>query len=218
MQTTKQGSKNGGPYTKKQQEERRKQVYHLYFEKSYPIVKIANVVNINRNTISEDVKYWYSQFADEWEYQDLSSWMETHIQRLEVQKMRLLEEAEKTDQIQIRLGIEKLLFTIENKLGQLGLELFKNKKPHFVPEDPEKEIKEIVKHLISIKKKQDCLFAHDEIEYEILKFKKCDESEAEDHFYKMNELGLGYCSINTEDDKVEIFDLKKFAEIRGYLV
>ena len=146
--------KKGGPYTKKEQEERRKQVYHLYYEKNYPIVKIANTLNVNRNTISEDVKHWYSQFAEELEHLDLSTWMISHILKLESQKMRLLEEAEKTDQVQTKLGLEKMVFAIECKLGQVGLELIKNKKVPYVPEDPEKEIKEIVKHLINLKKKQ----------------------------------------------------------------
>jgi len=219
MQTTKQGSKNGGPYTKKEQEERRKQVYHLYYEKNYPIVKIASILNVNRNTVSEDVKYLYSQFADEWENHDLSSWMQTHIQRHEVQKMRLLEQAEKTDQISIKLGIEKLLFTIECHLGNLGLELIKNKKIPHVPEDPEKEIKEIVMHLINLKKKQDCLFTQDKIEYEILKFKKCTELDVYDYSNQMEDLGIDHCSINSEDDHKEaVFDIKKFAELRGYSI
>jgi len=187
-------------------------------ESKFIIFILRRIVNVNRNTVSEDVKYWYSQFADEWEHQDLSSWMQTHIQRLEVQKMRLLEQAEKTDQIPIKLDIEKLLFTIECKLGNLGLELVKNKEETSVNVDPEKEIKEIVKHLINLKKKQDCFFTYEEICYEILKFKKCDEVEADEHYDKINELGLGYCLINTEDEKDEIFDLKKFAELRGYSI
>jgi len=212
-------NKKGGPYTKKEQEERLKQVYHLYFEKNNSIVGIANMLNVNRNTISEDVKYWYSQFADEWNHQDLTSWMQTHILKLEVQKMRLLEEAEKTDQIQIKLNIEKLIFNIENKLGQLGLDLIKNKKETSENVDPKKDIEEIVTHLINIKKNQDCFFTYREICIEILKFKQCDELESESYFDQMNAFGLHHCLIDSEDDdKEEVFDLKKFAELRGYSI
>ena len=57
--------KNGGPYTKKDQEKRRNQVYTLHFEKGYPAVRIADELGVNRNTISEDIKYWYSSIKEE---------------------------------------------------------------------------------------------------------------------------------------------------------
>ena len=48
--------RNGGPYTKKEQEQRRSKVYSLHFEKGQSAVKIAKTINANRNTINEDVK------------------------------------------------------------------------------------------------------------------------------------------------------------------
>jgi len=211
-------NKKGGPYTKKEQDERRKQVFNLHYEKNYPIVKIASILNVSRNTISDDVKQWNKQFTEEFEHIDISTWMASHLLRLESQKMRLLEEADKTDQIQTKLGFEKMAFALESKIGQVGLDLLKNKKETIVHEDPEKEIKEIVMHLININKKQDCLLTQDEIEYEILKFKKCDEYKTERYFDQMNNFGLEYSLIDSEDDdKAEVFDIKKFAEIRGYI-
>jgi len=49
--------KNGGPYNKKQQEERRKKVNELYFEKNLPTLKIAEILNVNRNTVNDDIPY-----------------------------------------------------------------------------------------------------------------------------------------------------------------
>ncbi len=49
--------RNGGPYTKKEQEQRRSKVYSLHFEKVQSVVKIAETINANRNTIDEDIKY-----------------------------------------------------------------------------------------------------------------------------------------------------------------
>ncbi len=211
-------NKKGGPYTKREQDERRKQVFNLHYEKNYPIVKIASILNVSRNTISDDVKQWNKQFTEEFEQIDVSTWMASNLLRLESQKMRLLEEAEKTDQIQTKLGFEKLAFALESKIGQVGLDLLKNKKETIVHEDPEKEIKEIVMHLININKKQDCLLTQDEIEYEILKLKKCDKYKIECYFDQMNDFGLEYSLIDSEDDdKAEVFDIKKFAEIRGYI-
>ena len=212
-------NKKGGPYTKKEQDERRKQVFNLHYEKNYPIVKIASILNVSRNTISDDVKQWNKQFTEEFEQIDVSTWMASNLLRLESQKMRLLEEADKTDQIQTKLGFEKLAFALESKIGQVGLDLLKNKKETIVHEDPEKEIKEIVMHLININKKQDCLLTQDEIEYEILKLKKCDKYKIECYFDQMNDFGLEYSLIDSEDDdKAEVFDIKKFAELRGYSI
>ena len=49
--------RNGGPYTKKEQEQRRSKVYNLHFEKGHSAVKIAETINVNRNTINDDIKY-----------------------------------------------------------------------------------------------------------------------------------------------------------------
>ena len=57
--------KKGGRYTKKEQEERRLQVYHLHFEQEKPAVKIAELLNVNRNTINDDIRYWHQQLASE---------------------------------------------------------------------------------------------------------------------------------------------------------
>jgi len=57
--------KKGGPYTKNEQEQRRKSVRELHFEKGYSAVKISEILGINRNTINEDIKNCYMQMADE---------------------------------------------------------------------------------------------------------------------------------------------------------
>ena len=49
--------KRGGPYTKREQEERRLEVYHLHFEEKLTAVAIADTLKVNRNTINEDIKF-----------------------------------------------------------------------------------------------------------------------------------------------------------------
>ena len=49
--------KKGGRYTKKEQEERRLQVYHLHFEENTPAIRIAEMLNVNRNTINDDLRF-----------------------------------------------------------------------------------------------------------------------------------------------------------------
>ena len=51
--------KEGGPYSKQQQAERRQKVNELYFEKNLPAIKIAEILGVNRNTINEDIKLAY---------------------------------------------------------------------------------------------------------------------------------------------------------------
>ena len=57
--------RNGGPYTKKEQEQRRSKVYNLHFEKGQSAVRIAEIIKVNRNTVNEDIKYRYSQITSD---------------------------------------------------------------------------------------------------------------------------------------------------------
>ena len=50
-------TKKGGPYTKQEQEKRRKRVYELHFEKGFSAVSIGVELDMNRNTINEDINY-----------------------------------------------------------------------------------------------------------------------------------------------------------------
>ena len=49
--------KQGGPYTKTEQDDRRKKVYSMYFEKGFSAIKIAHELEVNRNTINQDIKF-----------------------------------------------------------------------------------------------------------------------------------------------------------------
>ena len=60
-QILKEKDKNGGPYTKPEQEERRSKVYELYFEKGCSARKIAKELGVHRNTIDSDIRVLLSQ-------------------------------------------------------------------------------------------------------------------------------------------------------------
>ena len=89
--------KNGGPYTQREQEERKIQVYHLHFEENKSAVKIAELLSVNRNTINDDIRYWHLQLANEMKAQNLSAKMTKQIQRMEIQRDRLLDALEDTE-------------------------------------------------------------------------------------------------------------------------
>jgi len=84
--------KKGGPYTRKEQEERRLEVYRLHYEENYSAVKIAEVLNVNRNTVSEDLKFWNTQFAREIKTHNLVSKLKNIIQKIEIQDVEELAE------------------------------------------------------------------------------------------------------------------------------
>ena len=65
--------KRGGPYTKREQEERRLEVYHLHFEEKISAVEIADTLKVNRNTINEDIKFCREQLSNEFGRKELAS-------------------------------------------------------------------------------------------------------------------------------------------------
>ena len=80
--------KNGGPYTKKQQEDRRKKVNELYFEKKLPALKIAEILNVNRNTVNDDIKLSFLEISESLPQHSVSLFL-NQIQTLEKQCIRL---------------------------------------------------------------------------------------------------------------------------------
>ncbi|MBM3910972.1 MAG: sigma-70 family RNA polymerase sigma factor [Thaumarchaeota archaeon] len=91
--------KKGGPYTKKEQDERRQEVFKLHFEKGYSAIKISEMLNVNRNTINEDIKYWRSELAEELNH-DVVTWAIEQFHSFESQKNRLVDQLEKEESIQ----------------------------------------------------------------------------------------------------------------------
>ena len=107
--------KRGGPYTKSQQEKRRRQVYDMYFEKGLSAVSIARELGVNRNTINEDVKDLSNQFADEMGQHSVRDLLTRQMERIELQRERLmlmLEISEGNEKIRI----EKMLYELELKI------------------------------------------------------------------------------------------------------
>jgi len=107
--------KKGGPYTKNEQEQRRKSVRELHFEKGYSAVKISEILGINRNTINEDIKNCYMQMADEIPEQN-AFFVLKQIDRLEMQRARLIERLEAETDFVKSISTEKLLFSVDNKI------------------------------------------------------------------------------------------------------
>jgi len=213
--------RKGGPYTKKEQEDRRKEVFHLHFEKGYSAVKISDLLDVNRNTINDDIKFWYSQMIDELGNDNLKTWVIKQFTRFEIQRNRLLENLENYERLSEKLAIEKLLFNIDSKSAQLMTTIITNAKTITMLNQQtktigENEIKKIVRELIkkSEKKVGTIFYEENEILYEIIKMKKCEYEEAELFLKRMDDLGLKLCE---EDHFLGTYDIGEFGLMRQYI-
>ncbi len=134
--------KKGGRYTKKEQEQRKIEVYHLHFEQNKSALKIAELLEVNRNTINEDIHYWHQQLAGEFQAQDLTAKMTKQIQRMEIQRDRLLDDLEEADSLDERIRIERFISDIDNRLTQLFSKMISQGKTKLeVAANPEEESK-----------------------------------------------------------------------------
>ena len=222
--------KKGGPYTKKEQEERKIQVYHLHFEENKSAVKISDLLNVNRNTINEDIRYWHSQLANEMKAQDLTAKMTKQIQRMEIQRDRLLEDLEDVDDNDEKINLEKFIHQIDNRLVQVFLKMIssgiKNLQPTVKLEEiNDDEIKESVRDLIFSDEDPNSPDIHPEkkLKYDFIRRTKCDVNHATNVIEKMRQDGLVLC-VYTDDnhpifpqDNSQQYDLGKFAILRGYI-
>lgn len=226
--------KKGGRYTKKEQEERRLQVYHLHFEQEKPAVKIAELLNINRNTINDDIRYWHQQLASEMNAQDISAKMTKQIQRMEIQRDRLLEDLEDAKSLEERIKVEKFISDIDNKLIGVYSKMIINGKQLLPPtikikDIDEEEIKEFVRDLVlsDDDPNSEDVYSENVLKFDFIRKKKCDVVYANRVIEKMKQDGLTLCSQSTvgkadffsvlSQDYSATYNLGKFANLRGYV-
>jgi len=213
-------TKKGGPYTQKEQTNRQNQVYTLHFERGYSARKIAQTLKVNRNTINSDITTLYSQLSDDWKDYDIKKWFMMQLERYDSQRSRLFDELDKTENLTEKLSIEKLIFEIDTRVTQLFAKLIPENNNMVSSSNleinTEKEIREIVEHLIEKAKKESkpCIFTEHQILFETIKLTKCDQYEAERYFEKMIDLGLEY--FEEEDEKESKYDILEFSRLRGY--
>jgi len=192
--------KKGGRYTKKEQEERKIEVYHLHFEQNKSAVKIAELLDVNRNTINEDIHYWHQQLAGEFQAQDLTAKMTKQIQRMEIQRDRLLDDLEVED-LDEKIRLERFISEIDNRLTQLFSKMISlgisRLEPTMNLEDPidENEIKDFVRDLILGDKEfsPEDLYSENYLEFEFIKRTKCNVDRADEIIKKMKTVGLSLC-------------------------
>ena len=114
-------NKKGGPYSKKDRDSRIDEVCKLHFEYGYSAKKISELMEVNRNTINDDIKQLYSTLESNWEKSSASSLLQSHVASIVAQKSRLREELDNTEKISEKLAIEKIILQVESKINQFQL-------------------------------------------------------------------------------------------------
>jgi len=122
--TTKSGKKKGGPYSETDRQKRRNEVYRLHFEYGYSALKISELMKINRNTINGDIQYWYRKVVKNWRASSPKFLVIKNIERLELQRTRLSEYLNNTNNLQEKLGIERMILDVESKISHTQLKLY----------------------------------------------------------------------------------------------
>ena len=120
---SKSEKKKGGPYSKTDRQARRTEVYRLHFEYGYSALKISELMKINRNTINGDIQYWYSKVVKNWRASSPEFLVVKNIERLELQRTRLSEYLNNTNNLQEKLGIERMILDVESKISHTQLKL-----------------------------------------------------------------------------------------------
>ena len=120
---TKMQRKNGGPYSKEDKNKRRDEVYRLHFEYGYSARKIAEMMNINRNTINRDIEYCYYKTGKNLKFFNVEKRIVTSLQRLDIQQSRLREQLDKATSNSERMAIERLIFDINSKILHVNQKL-----------------------------------------------------------------------------------------------
>lgn len=185
-------TKQGGPYTKNEQDERRNKVYSMYFEKGFSAIKIANELKVNRNTINQDVKFLRSELIQKDQIKP-AIWLLEQKEHLEQQKDRLLELLEITKDFEQRLRVEKIILDIEGKITNLVIKITGFDYISF-EYDPGPEFDEditlVVKDLVLNGKTENHSYLENNIILKARELLRCDFTHARKIFIRMNDLGL----------------------------
>lgn len=222
-------TKKGGRYTVKEQEERRIQVYHLHFEENKSAVKIAKLLGVNRNTINDDIVYWHSQLASEINAQNITAKMTKQMQRIDMQRDRLVNSLEEAEPDQ-KFKIEKFISEIDNKMMQYCSKMIQSGITTLEPtvkmdNIDENEIKELVRSLV-LQEGLEELYSENDLKFHVIRETKCNLKHAERLLERMLEDGLSLCrQVETKrnyfrsrsSDYTYTYNLEKFAILRSYV-
>lgn len=220
--------KKGGRVTKKEQEERRMAVYELHFVENKPALEIARVLNVNRNTINDDIKFWRNKIGDSLTGFDIKKRVIQLFQKRALQRERLLENLEEAESFEEKEKVEKFIAMMDEKeelfllklIGINKLDFNPPKKHNHVAEDILKKfLRNLIFENLALGKRSN--YSYWDLQFEYIRQTQSEVSVAEDVVWKMDNLGLDLCilpqsTIDMINNSPRIYDIEKFAEMRGY--
>jgi hypothetical protein len=106
------------PFTRSQRRKRRMEVYRLHFEKGIPAIRIADMMNVDRNTINNDLKILYNKALNDYNPSEitLDEILQKQLVRLETQRDRLGQYLYESTDLHSRITIERLISDIDFRL------------------------------------------------------------------------------------------------------
>jgi hypothetical protein len=106
------------PFTKAERRKRRTEVYKLHFENGMPATRIAQLMNVDRNTINKDLKFLYRQALNDYNLEEMSvnDILEKQLVRLEAQRDRLGLYLSDAKEINNKIAIERLIADIDFRI------------------------------------------------------------------------------------------------------
>ncbi len=214
-QTIEAENKNGGPYTKHEQEQRRSKVYELYFEKGYSAIKISEELDVNRNTVNSDIRFLLSQASSHLGQDKVAGAVLQQMERLEVQRKRILNFLDPKD-FKKTITVEKILLDLDSKIASFLSRIDKSpnlEKFSVTEEIAEEEISKFVRDTV-LSIGLPCKVSKSCILEKIISSQKCDLEHAENVFNKMISLGL---DLKRSYGNLSSYYLNEFALMRGYL-
>ena len=112
-----------GPYAKSEKEKRRDEVCRLHFEYGYSARKIADLMKMSRNTINGDIDFLYGNTVKNYNLVSPQTAVIKQLAKLEIQKTRLRESLDKTQNPSEKISIERLIFDIDSKLIHVRIKI-----------------------------------------------------------------------------------------------
>jgi len=103
------------PFTKVERRMRRTEVYKLHFEHGMPATRIAQLMNVDRNTINNDLKFLYRQALNDYNLDEMSvdDILDKQLVRLEAQRDRLGLYLTDAKDVNNKVTIERLIADID---------------------------------------------------------------------------------------------------------
>jgi len=224
--------KKGGRYTKKEQEERKLRVYQYHIVEKKPASYIAEILDVNRNTIRSDIKFLEAHILHKSGGVDLEAMINQTILTKKIQKERLLEDLDESETIDDKIKLEKLITATDNWLVQFFIKALSSKKDKIPSLQKleiikESEIEEFVREAIlcDVNNGIDCIYSEEKLKLRYLFFSKSNLKRAERFIQEMKNYGLNLCkdsvvfpNKNIDSSKISNdYNLFLFGVQRGYI-